>query len=656
MGKNKLIITCSIWGLLIALLTGGLFPLISAGQTSPTPLAILFTHDLHSNLQPFIVNTVDDQLIEAGGYARLAEAIKKQRQENPDGTMLVDAGDFSMGTLFHVLSPTEAPELRLMGKLGYEATTFGNHEFDFDTVATAQMLLAARKKGGSVLPELLASNLAVKPDSESGMKKAAAEYGIKDYMVVNKNGIRIGVFGLIGKDAVHDIIMARDIEFKDPQIEAKRVVRVLKEREKVDVIICLSHGGTRINKAKSEDELLAAAVPDIDVIISGHTHTLLTKPIVVGKTTIASAGCFGQNLGVIKLSCIPGQRPELADYQIAPITPQLTANQEINQDIEDYRKLVDSQFLSPYGYRFHQVVAESSYSMGSLDAMYQAAQETGLGDLVADAFRSAVQKAEGAGYQYVNVAVQPLGEIRNAFTAGNIEVKDVFRTLSLGLGTDKVPGYPVVAFYLTGSDIKNCLEIQSTLAPMQGNYTMQVSGINFKYNPNRLPLDRVYGVMISMPDGSYQPLEKKRLYRIATSYYAAALLGKMGPMTHGIVNSAPKSKTGQPLSDLSQALVDADNSRSGVQELKEWVALTQFLQAGKDSDKNGIANLPSSYQKPAGRYEAVASWNPYYLLVDSTKITWAAVAAGVSLILLLVLAVRAIRRRLLGHSRGSRAS
>lgn len=645
MGKNRVRL---LWGFLILtiiLLSGSLVPRLSAAQAGPQPLTILFTHDLHSNFQPFIENTYDNQLVETGGYARLAEAISEQRRENPAGTVLVDAGDFSMGTLFHVLFPTEAPELRLMEKLGYEATTFGNHEFDFDSTATAQMLIAAKEKGGNQLPELLASNLAVKPDSQSGMKEAAAQYGIKDYIVLDKNGIRVGIFGLIGKDAVHDIILARDIQFKDPQIEAKRVVKILKEREKVDIILCLSHSGTRAKSEESEDELLAAAVPDIDLIISGHTHTRLDKPLRAGKTVIASAGCYGQNLGVIKLNYIPGQTPELADYRLIPITPEIAEKQGINSDIAAFTRLVESRFLSKYNYRFHQALAESSFNMGSLDKMYDEALETGLGDLVADSFRHAVAQAEGNGSEYVNAAVEPLGVIRSSFSAGEIEVKDVFRVLSLGIGVDKVPGYPVVAFYLTGSDIKNCLEIQSTLAPMQGNYNMQISGIKFKYNPYRVPLDRVYGVSISMPDGSYQPLDKKKLYRVATSYYAAALLSKMGPMTYGIVNAAPKDKTGAPLADLSKALVDIDAGQDGVQELKEWAALAEFMQAFPDTDGDGIADLPKSYQNPASRYEAVASWNPYYLLIDSTRITWAAMGAVLFIIILLTLLVRAVSRR-----------
>ena len=113
------------------------------------------------------------------------------------------------------------------------------------------------------------------------------DYGVKDYTIIERNGIKIGVFGLMGKDAASNAPMS-EVKFTDAVENAKRVVNTLKQKEKVDLVICLSHSGTWTDKSKSEDEILAKKVPEIDVIISGHTHTQLIKPIVVGKTIIGS--------------------------------------------------------------------------------------------------------------------------------------------------------------------------------------------------------------------------------------------------------------------------------------------------------------------------------------------------------------------------------
>lgn len=109
--------------------------------------------------------------------------------------LVVDAGDFSMGTLIHTLFRTEAAEIRLMGKIGYDATTIGNHELDFDSSGLASMLTAA-KASGDPLPCLLAANIKVKPDkaSQSRLKQALDSFPVEPYTVIEKAGIRIGVF------------------------------------------------------------------------------------------------------------------------------------------------------------------------------------------------------------------------------------------------------------------------------------------------------------------------------------------------------------------------------------------------------------------------------------------------------------------------------
>src|SRR5690606_12139850 len=117
----------------------------------------------------------------------------------------VDAGDYSMGTLFQTIFSTDSPALRIMGKMGYDVTTFGNHEFDFRAEGLAESLMAA-KKSKDPLPQIVASNIFF-PEGEDGslstdlekLKEAMMEYGVKDYTVIERKGIKIGVFGLMGK-------------------------------------------------------------------------------------------------------------------------------------------------------------------------------------------------------------------------------------------------------------------------------------------------------------------------------------------------------------------------------------------------------------------------------------------------------------------------
>ncbi|MGI6549514.1 MAG: bifunctional metallophosphatase/5'-nucleotidase [Syntrophomonadales bacterium] len=641
-----------LWGRLAVLLLAVMLmatvlpPMGSAVPAQSHQLTILFTHDLHSRFDPYEVVNDQGQVELRGGLAQLASIIERERKAKPGRVLVVDGGDFSMGTLIHTLFETEAAELRMMGKLGYDATTFGNHELDFDTSGLAAMLMAARESGGP-LPRLVSANVGVKPDrvAQSGLQAALDSFPVKPYTVIDKAGIRIGVFGLLGKDATIDLIWDEDVQVADPITTAKQIVKQLQEKEKVDLIVCLSHGGTEA-KGNSEDEILAEQVPEIDFIVSGHTHTTLAQPIIKGSTIIGSAGCFGSYLGILRLDCQPGQRPALVSYQLEEITGELTPMPAIQAEINRYKRMVDRQFLAESGYTYDQILAEADYSMESYVSMMESRVESGLGDLIADSFRAAVREAEGDTGDYLHMAVQPVGEIRASLTAGNLEVDEVFQVLSLGQGPDKTIGYPLVSCYLTGKEIKNCLETQSTMAPLSFKYSLQVSGITFRYNPNRVPFDRIYDTRISTPDGGYEPIQPNRLYRVCTSYMTAVMLSKMGDVSFGIITATPKDKTGQPITDLADAVIDADPDLPGVQELKEWRALADYLAAQPDLDGNGIANLPANYRQPEGRYQAVPSWNPVDLFRGTTYITWGLLTGLIIVLGLSFLAVRGITRRL----------
>ena len=632
--------------LAVMLLATALPPVGSANPEQSHQLTILFTHDLHSHFDPCKVVNDQGQVELQGGLARLAGIIEREKAEKPGRVLVVDAGDFSMGTLIHTLFTSEAAEVRLLGKMGYDATTLGNHELDFDSSGLAAMLNTARESGDP-LPRLVSANVGIKPDraGRSGLMEALNSFPVAPYTVIEKDGLRIGVFGLLCKVATHDLIWDEDIEVADQVTTARRIVKQLQEQEKVDLIVCLSHSGTE-TKGESEDEVLAEKVPEIDFIVSGHTHTTLFQPIIKGKTIIGSAGCFGSHIGILKLDCRPGQRPALLSYRLEEISAGLSPVPAITSEIDRYKRIVDRQFLAESGYTYDQVLAESDYSLEPYASMLESGVESGLGDLIADAFRAAVKDAEGDGGDYLHVAVQPFGEIRASLTAGNLEVNDVFQVLSLGQGVDKSIGYPLVTCYLTGKEIKNCLETQSTMAPLSSTYSLQVSGIKFEYNPNRVPFDRVYNIRVSTPESGYELIQPDRLYRISASYMTAVMLSKMGSISYGIITATPKDKSGQPITDLSTALVDADPGRPGVQELKEWRALADYLVGQPDLDGDDIANLPANYRQPEGRYQAVPSWNPVSLFRETTYITWGLVTGLILIVGLSFLAVRGITRRL----------
>lgn len=585
---------------------------------SAKELTILFTHDLHSYFLPHKTQTEDGTILQQGGYAKLAYAIDEQRRKYPRETLLVDAGDFSMGTLFHTLFTSEALELRLMGKMGYDVTTLGNHDFDFHPDGLAAMLSSAIFKKEK-RPALVVSNV-ILSDNHPGdalLKKTFEDYPVRKYMVLERNGLRIGVFGVFGQDAAHDSPFAKPVAFADAVEASKQIVDLLKNKENVDIIICLSHGGTSSLPGKSEDENLAKAVPQIDVIISGHTHTILHQPIIIGKTIIAAAGCYGNNLGVLRIRH-DKNRVTPVSYELQNISADRREDRQIAEAIAAYKNLVNKKFLARYRLSYDEVVAESDFPMESLTSLIAHPGEAALGNLITDAYRWAVREAEGHHYRHVHFALQPVGNIRSTFLKGQITVADVFAVLSLGIGPDKIPGYPLVCFYISGKELKDILEVHTTIAPLKKRDAyLQLSGVKFTYNPKRIWFDRVTSVEVEDENGRYRPLDKNKLYRACANLYTAAMIHYVGLASHGLIKVVPKDQQGRVLDDIKQAIVYDRNSK----ELKEWQALLNYLRSFKTSS-SGLPRIPEKYIKPEGRYSALPSLNPIDLFCCGHWITY----------------------------------
>ena len=601
-------------------------------------LTVLFTHDLHSHFLPDRIPRPGGGHETQGGYARLAYRIEQERAKAPEKTLLVDAGDVAMGTLFHTDFREEASELRLMGKMGYDAATLGNHDYEFLPAGLAAMLRSARARGER-LPVLVASNVVFTADDprDAPLKAAFREFPVLEYTVLERNGLRIGLFGLMGHDAAEDCPYSVPVTFADITERSRAVVDLLRNREKVDLILLLSHVGTHPVKSRSEDEILAREVPGIDVIISGHTHTVLPEPILVGKTTIVSAGCFGASLGVLDLDWSREEGARVAAYRLEKISSDLPEDPGIAREIEKYKGILNGRYLAATGNSHDEVIAECTFDFPSSAYGQTKLAETGLGNLIADAYRFAVRRAEGKDYRHVHIAVTFDGIIRDTLLAGKITVADVFKILALGLGMDDRAGYPLLALYLNGAEVRSLLEVQTSIAPMKHDAQFQVSGLRFTYNPCRVPFDRVLSVDVQEEDGAYHPLVADKIYRICVNAYAAKMLGFVRKASHGLIRFAPKDAGGNPVVDWNAVRIDDEAVTAGTQELKEWVALARYLSSFHDRNGNGIPDIPESYRSPEGRSSAQPSWNPVNLLRGAGWITWCVLAAAVIVLILLAL-------------------
>jgi len=564
-------------------------------------VTILFTSDMHDNFLPF--NSIKDgEITSLGGYAKLMTAIKQQKELDPEA-VLVDAGDYSMGTPYQTIFANESPQLRIMGSMGYDATTFGNHEFDYRPDGLAKSLQSALKSGER-LPAIVQANTTFPVDKEGRMsdelarlKKAMEDYKVRDYIVIERNGYKIGIFGIMGKESASMAPMS-GVVFADPVESARKVVKVLKEQEKVDMIICLSHSGTSARKNESEDEILAKELPDIDVIVSGHTHTRLEQPIVVGKTVIGSPEDYGRYLGVIKLVPEGSGDWKLEKYQLLQINDSIKEDESLALRIEEFKGMVQKEYFDMYGLGYDEVIAYSPYQFQTPDEISSVHADSTLGNLIGDAYLYAVKKAEGANYEPVAAAVVPTGTIRSTIFKGPVTTADAFCISSLGVGADGIPGYPIISVYLTGKELKTLCEVDASVAPIMSTAQLYPAGLSYRFNPNRLIFNKVTDVALMDADGTRSEIDDNKLYRVVAGLYSAQMLSVVGDKSFGLLSLVPKDKEGNPITDFEKHII-YQNIDGKQQEVKEWYAIVEYL---KSFDKvDGVPRIPDYYKETHGR-------------------------------------------------------
>ena len=643
---------------------------VAEGCTQETNVTtILFTHDLHSHFLP--QPTAEGG--ESGGYARLKTVIDGERAMNPDA-LLVDGGDFSIGSLIQTLYTTQAAELRTMGAMGYDAVTIGNHEFDHKGVGFAEMLNSAKAAQTAAmglltdsqypprnleayqaqygpltlaLPALLEANYAPADDNpdRAFIRSAMEDYGVTDCMTLERGGVTYGLFGLMGVDS-DECAPTSGFTRTDAAKAAKRCVETLKG-EGAEIIVCLSHSGTGDSLASSEDEELAKAVDGIDVIVSGHTHSTLAEPLVVNDTYIVSSGPYCQNLGSLTFSWDDGGEKRLLDYRLIPIDETVAEDPEIAGLVEQWKDMVGETYLARYGLTYDEMLTHTDCDLTTPVSAVQ--ENNGLGTLVSDAFLWADRTLNAAYADSPHtVSVTADGVLRANLPAGDLTVAMAFDVLSMGVGEDGTSGFPLVAVYLTGKELKAAMEVDASVTPIMPAAQLYMSGAKYAFNTKRMFFNRVYDAALTdvtfdeSGTGNAYEIDDNALYRVVTGMYSAQMLGTVKSKSMGLLSLEPKQANGTPVTDFADCILYDANGN----ELKEWYALAAYLeQFGEDG-------LPDRYADPANGCKQVSdSFAPGQLLAGWNGITWVVLGIVLLILALILLLIRSLRRRSGGKSR-----
>lgn len=618
-------------------------------------LTIVHTNDLHSHLQGFSPEidyspSLANADATVGGWSRIATVISDTKKARQNPVLTLDSGDYFMGSLFHMLAREEAFELRLLKLMGYDAVTFGNHEFDLKPAGLARILKAAQAKGE--MPQIVFTGAVFGKDAASdALQEAFKEVPVKDYTVFTRDGLKIGIFGMMGKDAAAVSPFAKPVTFRDPVEVSREIVSVLRDKEKVDIVICLSHGGLREDPKKSEDEILARTVKGIDIIVSGHSHTLHKSPVQIDDTIIVHAWVYGRHVGVLDIA-YDNSKVSLKDYKIVKINSAIQGDASIQKTIDDFKREIDTQVLARDGWSYDKTIGHTKWDLTITD------QESPIGNMIADSVRWYVNKIdsnENDPASRVAIAVESNGVIRDQLLAGKtgkITVGDLFRTIPLGIGMDDTMSYPLISFYLYGYEIRRALEILTSVYPLKGyDYFLQISGVRFTYNPHRMIFDRVTGIELGDEEAGYKPLDygksNPRLYRVAANIYNATFLKVVGKFTFHFLDIVPKDKNGNAVNNLVDLRVDADKTAPGIQELKEWRGTIEYVQSFRDTDGDGIPDMPDKYKGKLGRIVEKSSWNPVELVARGTlpTVLFLLIVGVVAVIIILAVIFIRVRRK-----------
>lgn len=455
-------------------------------------LTVMHTNDTHAHLAE---------------VARRATLVKQIRAEEKD-SLLLDAGDVFSGDLYFTKWFGLA-DLAFMNMMGYDAMTFGNHEFDQGTGALAEFVKKAQfplvssnidfSTNQDMLP-LLKSPTTL----DAAAPKTTTQAGVYPYVVLDVNGHQVGVFGLTTEDTAETSNGGKAVKFNDATASAAATVAAM-EKEGLNIIIALSHLGY------ARDQKLALDVEGIDLIVGGHTHTKLDAPEIVvddvhgTPTAIVQANEWGKFLGRVDVVFDsegvvltgPGQT---TGHLIAVDPEQVTEDAKAKEVLAPYNEELEEMKKQPVG-----------QAAAVLDGVREnvRSKETNLGNLIADGMLEKARQLKEA-----DVALMNGGGIRAPIDEGEITMGELRTVMPFG--------NTLFVLDVTGQQLKDGLENGISGAKsddLPGKFP-QIAGMTFKWDPAQPEGGRVFDVQIKQGD-AYVPLNLSATYRLATNSFVA---------------------------------------------------------------------------------------------------------------------------------------
>ena len=573
---------------------------------------ILHTNDEHSEIvphSPYLDAIQGDEDTSYGGLARLAGAVQDIRAER-ENTLLFSGGDIIGGTPFSWLSSQGyGPEISIMHQIGYDGIVLGNHEFDYGIETLIDFFDYAGYPETLEETTILGSNI-YSPEN----------YQFQDYYkqeeIIEIEGLKIGLFGLIGRDASSIAPDPGELEFEDPIVEAENRIENLKARD-ADLIIALTHSGL------NEDKELAEEFSDLDIIIGGHSHDLLREPVTINNTDIFQAGEYLEYLGIIDLKYnIEENHLRIESYELLKLDSNIEEDQNIQEEIDYYIEVLNQLIAEETGGRFNDIKEPIARTDIPIQKEPYGA-ENPMGNYVTDAIRII---ADGYLEEDVDIAFLGNGQIRGelipASNTGDLALYDLIKPATMGTGPENNYGFPLVGAYLTGEEVITLLEVAALVPEVQEDrHFIQFSGLRYSYNPENTVLFNIPFIDFPVPttnavlsaekytgDGfqpedsnEYETFVEDELYYLVTDSHMLSLIS-LAEETIPWLDLKPRDSAGEPMEieDIDQYIIQGEYGN-----LKTWEAIIEYAESFESGDQ--IPEIPDYYQASTGRINEVES-------------------------------------------------
>ncbi len=538
-------------------------------------MKILFTTNIFDNVDAYKEMTKDG-LVTYGGYSRLKTVIDEKRDDN---TLLLDTGNFSMGTIYSVINTKKAPDLALMNTLGYDAILLGDQEVSRGDEELSTMLSILEAN-----PPLLKGNMNYSDDGT---------HNVNEYYIYEKGGRKVAIFGIVSTANLDDSTKAY---FSSEEETTQRYLTKIKN-ERADFIICLYCGNA------SGATNIANNNHDIDLIICAD----MENETEISASGVKIIGCSnkGKELGIVEIDT-NGK----VNASTVLIDESIEANEEITNQIKTYQKDVQQTVLTRYGLSFQNVFAQNKYNLSKPN---MEKENFALADLITDAYRNAYVYRDDDKVK-TTISITDGDSIKNGLYSGGVSINEIFSLVSSEKGEDDLPGLSLIRVYLSGSDLRNICELDASKLKDIEDKRLFFGGMKYDYNNNRPLWNKVEEVYVSATKDYFIPISDDVIYPVVMNTKIYEKLGKELAGCEEHYKWSPKGIKKEENPELRTILLRNNDGTL----IKEWSSIAAYIKKG-ERDNSGKYIINKNYASPIMKKKNNDTLNPINLLKNIKK-------------------------------------